>query len=226
MAIMKRIVFFLLALGLAPFVAGAAAPEQPAAANPFALPPPDDASPFFLQGQFKERVTDQGIRQRLAGSGMADYPKTKPSTSTSALASFTGFFTGLFSSVHLNPLSTPPTTSKLKVEPSGFSLQDRREINVTYSILNNTKKLTRIEYPTSQRIEILTYDSQGKVIDRWSDDRAFDKQEGIVVINPHERIEYQEKIPTREMKPGETYKVEAAVTSEPNFVSGQTVTPW
>ena len=135
------------------------------------------------------------------------------------------FFGGMFSSVHFGPKTTATTTVKLQVDPDKFSLQDRREVNVTYSIRNNTKNMTRLEYPTSQRIEILTYDSKGAVIDRWSDDHAFQPEEGIVVINPKERIEYQEKIPTREMKAGETYRVETHTTSTEKFQSDKTIAP-
>jgi len=96
---------------------------------------------------------------------------------------------------------------------------------VTYTIRNNTKNISRLEYPTTQRIDILTYDSKGVVIDRWSDDRAFVPEEGIVVINPKERIEYQEKVPTREMKSGESYRIETFTTSAEKFKSEQVITP-
>jgi len=227
---MKRFVFVFLALGMGSLAANPSKPSASPtptttdAAAAFAKRAPDENSPFFMNGQIARQTTGEAFRDRKADETLADYPKAKGSSDT-ALGMFTGFFTGMFSSVHLGSLRTPPQTAKLKVEPTGFSLQDRREINVTYSIFNNTKNLARIEYPTGQHIEILTYDGKGKVIDRWSDDRSFDKQEGIVIINPHERIEYQEKIPTREMKAGETYKVEAKVVSEPNFISQQTVTP-
>ena len=131
----------------------------------------------------------------------------------------------MFSSVNLGPIRTPPTTEKLVVDPAKFSLQDRREVNVTYTIRNNTKNITRLEYPTTQRIDILTYGPEGTVIDRWSDDRAFQPEEGIVVVNPKERIEYQEKIPTREMKAGESYRVETFTTGTEKFKSEQVITP-
>jgi len=63
------------------------------------------------------------------------------------------------------------------------------------------------------------------VIDRWSDDRAFQPEEGIVVINPRERIEYQEKIPTREMKAGESYRVQTFTTGTEKFQSEKLITP-
>ena len=46
-----------------------------------------------------------------------------------------------------------------------------------------------------------------------------------MVINPKERIEYQEKIPTREMQSGQSYRVETFTTGSEKFKSEQTVTP-
>ena len=226
--VMKRFVFVFLALGMGSLFArshnsdSSLAPAPTDLSAAFAERPPDEESPFFLDPQLSRKTTRAGFGDGKTDETVAQYPKVKGSSDT-ALNMFTGYFTGMFSSVNFKSLQTAPETAKLKVEPDAFHLQDRRELNVTYSIFNNTKNLSRIEYPTSQRIEILTYDSQGKVIDRWSDDHSFTKQEGIVILNPHERIEYQEKIPTREMKVGETYKIEATVASEPNFLSKQTV---
>ena len=227
---MNRFVFVFLALGLgslaasSPTPAAAPTPTNADAIAAFAVQPPDENSPFFMNPAMAKQTAKADFSDRKTDNAVAVYPKAKGSPDT-VLGMFTGFFTGMFASVNFRSLGAPPENSKLKVEPAEFFLKDRREINVTYSIFNNTKNLARIEYPTSQHIEILTYDAQRKVIDRWSDDHAFDKQEGIVIINPHERIEYQEKIPTREMKPGEPYKIEAKVASEPNFISSQTITP-
>ncbi len=63
------------------------------------------------------------------------------------------------------------------------------------------------------------------VIDRWSDDRSFQPQEGIVVINPNERIEYREKISTRDMKQGQAYEVEAMLKTDPDFRLQKPLTP-
>ena len=227
---MKCFVFVFLALGVgslaarSPKPSAAPTPTTAEAAAAFALRPPDENSPFFADPQMSKKTTGEQFGDRKTDQTIATYPNVKGSSDT-ALSMFTGFFTGMFSSVNLRSITKAPDNSKLQVEPAAFSLKDRRELNVTYSIFNNTKNLSRIEYPTTQHIEILTYDAQGKVIDRWSDDHAFDKREEIVIINPHERLEYQEKIPTREMKPGETYKIEAKVASEPNFISNQTITP-
>ena len=115
--------------------------------------------------------------------------------------------------------------ASLDVQPTAPELKDNRELSVTYSVRNNSKNMVRLDFPTTQRIEILTRKSTGAVIDRWSDDRAYQSQEGLVVINPKERIEYQEKISTRDMKSGESYTVEASMKSTPNYQVEQKVLP-
>lgn len=223
---MKRAALIFFAAGIFSLAAQEQAPSPARldAASAFALRPPDEGSPFFLDQQVAKLSTDPDFARAADARGVAIYPKGGSSPG-SAVSQIRNFFTGMFSSVHIGPLRSPPTVATLDVEPASFSLQDRRELSLTYSVRNNTKKITRIEYPTSQRIEILTRSPQGTVIDRWSDDRTFENLEGIVVINPGERIEYQEKIPTREMKAGEVYTVEASVTSEPDFSTQKSLTP-
>ena len=135
---------------------------------------------------------------------------------------FTRFFTGMFASVHF---VKGHADSKLTVEPSKFALSDRREVTVTYVVMNRTPALMKLDFPTSQRIEILVRDPNGKVIEKWSDDRAFDDVSGVVMINPGERIQYQEKITTRDMQPGQTYVIEASMANNPQFTRTVTVTP-
>ena len=223
---MKRAALIFLAAGLTPLLAQTVKPKtlpvDPATA--FAIAAPDENSPFFMDSANAERTRGVDFSGREAADSIAVYPKSRTSPD-SAGAQIKGFFTNMFSSVNFGPLHKASTTEDLKIDPAKFSLQDRREVNVTYTIRNNTKKISRLEYPTTQRIDILTYDSKGLVIDRWSDDRAFQPEDGIVVINPKERIEYQEKIPTREMKPGESYRVETFTTSAEKFQSSKTITP-
>ena len=223
---MKRVALIFLAAGLAPLLAQTVKPKTAPvdSATAFAVAAPDENSPFFMDPKNAERTRGVDYAGHESGSSLAEYPLSRSSDAT-VLGQIKGFFGGMFSSVNFGPIRRAPTTEKLDVDPAKFSLQDRREVNVTYAIRNNTKNISRLEYPTTQRIDILTYDSKGLVIDRWSDDRAFQPEDGIVIINPQERIEYQEKIPTREMKAGETYRVQTFTTSVEKFQSEKIVTP-
>ncbi len=223
---MKRAALFFLAAGLATVSAQSPAtkPVRTDASTAFAIAVPDENSPFFMDPAAAKTTSEVSYAGRDLKDTIAEYPLGRDSEG-SAAAQVKGFFTGIFAGVNLGPIRTAPTTAKLEVDPEKFSLEDRREINVTYTIRNNTKKLTRLEYPSTQRIDMITRDGKGEVIDRWSDDRSFQPEEGIVVINPKERIEYQEKIPTREMKSGESYRIESFTTGEEKFTTEKTVTP-
>ncbi|MGC1480162.1 MAG: BsuPI-related putative proteinase inhibitor [Chthoniobacterales bacterium] len=182
---------------------------------------PEEESPFFV---IRDPTTPEGTRRdRRNASPSASFPMNKTSV-RSAGNMLTGFFTEMFDSVDLSS-DRNKTGSKLAIDPEEFSLDDRREVAVTFSVHNRTNKILKLEFPTSQRLEILVRDPAGAVIERWSDDRAFDEEVGVVMINPDERIEYEEKIATREMTPGTSYTIEASLANNPDFTKSRTVVP-
>ncbi|HEY8899582.1 MAG TPA: BsuPI-related putative proteinase inhibitor [Chthoniobacterales bacterium] len=184
---------------------------------------PEEQSPFFIVPDDSNNSTGPGPRTNksstLTPANSFPLNKTSDKSSTKML---TSFFTDMFSSVQL---VKKHSDSKLVIQPEKFSVDDRREITVTYSVINRTSKLLKLDFPTSQRIEILVRDGSGKVIEKWSDDRAFDDVSGVVMINPDERIQYEEKIATRDMQPGQTYTIEASLANNPEFTRTATVTP-
>lgn len=180
---------------------------------------PVEESPFFV---LNDAPLNRGGKARaLLTSPANQYPLNKTSE-RSAAKMFTRFFTEMFASVHL---AKGRPDSKLVIDPSSFSLDDRREITVSFTVFNRTPRLVKLDFPTSQRIEILVRDGNGQVIEKWSDDRAFDDVSGVVMINPGERIEYSEKIATRDMQPGQTYSIEASVANNPEYTKAGTVKP-
>jgi hypothetical protein len=181
---------------------------------------PDKESPFFVLNNDSMNPGEKA-RKKLA-SPQYDFPRNK-GAELSAGQMFTTFFTGMFSSVRVGKKES--SGSKLVVEPAQFSLDDRREITVTFTVENKTAKLVKMDFPTAQRIEILVRDGNGKVIDKWSDDRAFADVSGVVMINPGEHIQYEEKISTRDMQPGTTYTIEASLANNPEFTKTATITP-
>ncbi len=196
--------------------------EQAAVA--FAVRPLDESSPFFVQRQKAKFKMSQVGQQQDTDANVAVYPQVKNSEN-SASAMVGRFFTEMFSSIHIGSLRQEPTTETLTIEPKTFSVGDRRELDTTYVVRNNTNKLMRLDFTTSQRIDIITRDSSGNVIDKWSDDRAFKPQEGIIIINPKERIEYKETVPTRDMKPAQPYTIQADVLGYPDYSANKVVTP-
>jgi hypothetical protein len=182
---------------------GARPSPTPAVAYPvsaFSLPPPDEGSVFFAERLDAKYTLSSEGQARLAEDEVAEYPRAKGSPD-SVTTMFRRFFTDMFGSIRLGRLRPEPTTETLKVEPSKFSLAERRELDSIYTVRNNSKKILRLDFNTTQRIDILTFDPSGKTIEKWSEDRLFLLQEGVVIVNPKERIEYSEKVATRDMKP-------------------------
>ena len=100
------------------------------------------------------------------------------------------------------------------VEPNPVKLADNRQIKVTLTLTNRASKLAQLEFPTSQRVEVLVKSKDGKTIEQWSQDQAFNNEPTLVTINPRERLEYSVNVSTRDMSAGQSYIVEAFF---PNF---------
>jgi hypothetical protein len=213
---MKRLAAALLSLPLA----AAVAQDLRDAASPFEWTPPDESTPFFVTGQ-DFYAQEQKILTDTSPASQYPLVKKGPGSLSGQIG---GFFTEMFASVKLREAASSEQAT-LTIDPEEPKLADTREVKVDYSIRNNSRQMARLDFPTSQRLEILTKNSSGAVIDRWSDDRSFQPQEGIVIINPEERIEYREKISTRDMKSGQTYEVEAMLKTDPDFRLQKTLVP-
>jgi hypothetical protein len=226
--------FFVLSLAcispvvlLAQEVPGARPSPTPTVSSPvsaFSVPPPDEGSVFFAERLDAKFTLSREGQAQLAVDEVAEYPRAKGSPD-SVTTMFTRFFTDMFASIRLGRLRAEPTTQTLKVEPTEFSLAERRELDTTYTVRNNAKKLLRLDFNTTQRIDILTFDPSGKIVEKWSEDRLFLLQEGVVIVNPKERIEYSEKVATREMKPLEPYTIKADIIGYPDYSAEAIVSP-
>ena len=101
-------------------------------------------------------------------------------------------------------------TVELKTSPDPVKLGEVRQIDVTFTLRNTTKQPINLKFATSQAIEILLREqATGKVISQWSTDQTFTQSTRYLAINPHERIEYNQPITTRDLHPGMTYVLEA-----------------
>lgn len=102
----------------------------------------------------------------------------------------------------------------LLIEPNPVKLSDNRQLKVTLTLTNRGSKMAQLEFPTSQRVEVLLKSKNGQTIEQWSQDQAFTNEPTLVAINPNERLEYSVIVATRDMVAGESYSVEAFF---PNF---------
>jgi hypothetical protein len=135
--------------------------------------------------------------------------------------------------IQKGPTTTTATGFKgleigLQVEPSQIKVTEVKQMKVTVTLINRGKKMAQLDFPSSQRIEVLVKSKEGKTIEQWSEDQAFANEPSMVTINPNERLEYLVSVATRDMAAGEAYTVEAFF---PNFdqlrkaVSVTAVTP-
>jgi len=178
---------------------------------------PQADSPFFIERQDAKAAAAQAGRE---GYGMYVPKPPHPPIQQQVKK----FFKGMFGSVKFGKKGgVLPMT--LTVEPSDFSLSQVSELDVSLKISNSQKQEIELLYPNDQRLEVLTKDSAGNVINRWSQDRAFDPMEGFVAINPDESVIYAERIQTANMKANETYTVEVSLANQEGYTTKTTITP-
>ena len=104
---------------------------------------------------------------------------------------------------------------ELPAEP--IRLNEMRQLPVTIQLANRGKQAAELSFPTEQRIEILLHDFNGRVVTRWSENRAFAPTPSVALINPGEHLEWAETIATRELAPGRVFTVEVTVPAYPQL---------
>ena len=92
-----------------------------------------------------------------------------------------------------------------------------RQLPVHVLLSNHGQLAIELVFPTEQRIEILLHDSSGRVVTRWSENRAFENKAATLLINPGEHVEYSETIATRELEPGKVFTVEVTLPAYPEL---------
>ncbi len=101
--------------------------------------------------------------------------------------------------------------------PEPIKLAEMRQLPVTVHLMNRGDRAAELSFPTDQRIEILLHDAAGRVVTRWSDNRAFQPTPATILVNPNEHLEYAETIATRELSPGRVFTVEVLVPAYPEL---------
>ena len=96
----------------------------------------------------------------------------------------------------------------LQITPQTVKLSEVRQLGVKVTLANLSKRPVTLDFPTTQRIEIHLMDSAGGVLTRWSENHAIGDKPGTILINPSERLEYNETISTRELTPNKVFIAE------------------
>jgi hypothetical protein len=96
----------------------------------------------------------------------------------------------------------------LQITPQTVKLSEVRQLSVKVTLSNLSKRPVALDFPTSQRIEIYLMNSAGDVLTKWSENHAITEKPATILINPSERIEYNETISTRELAPNKVFIAE------------------
>jgi Intracellular proteinase inhibitor len=96
----------------------------------------------------------------------------------------------------------------LQISPQTVKLSEVRQLTVKVTLSNLSKRPVTLDFPTSQRIEIYLKDSAGNILTKWSENHAIAEKPATILINPSERIEYDETISTRELTPNKVFVAE------------------
>src|SRR6266700_3544441 len=93
----------------------------------------------------------------------------------------------------------------LQITPQTVKLSEVRQLGIKVTLANLSKRPVTLDFPTNQRIEIYLRNSVGDILTKWSDNHAIVAKPVTILINPQERIEYNETIATRDLTPNKVF---------------------
>jgi len=97
----------------------------------------------------------------------------------------------------------------LRLDPFPVKLSEARRVEATIRLENKSSRFIQLEFPTSQRFELLVKEAAGATVVQWSEDQPFEAVPGSVGINPGEHLDYRAVFSTRDLQPGRPYTVTA-----------------
>src|SRR6201996_6090541 len=96
----------------------------------------------------------------------------------------------------------------LQITPQTVKLSEVRQLGIKVTLANLSKRPIALDFPTTQRIEIYLTNADGEVLTKWSENHAIAEKPATILVNPSERIEYDETISTRELTPNKVFVAE------------------
>jgi len=105
-----------------------------------------------------------------------------------------------------NELNLDSFKTKMEVAPGELSLKNIRDpqpgdqINLKFTVTNDSDGGTFLYFPTAQRCEAQVRDAEGKVVYTWSEDFEFAPDAGYSFLNAGERVNYQLTIPLQVLR--------------------------
>lgn len=114
---------------------------------------------------------------------------------------------------------------RLELSPMPVVLSETRQLRVSLTATNRSNRYVHLDFPTTQRIDVLVRDAQGRTVTQWSEDQAFSNEPSTLTINPGERVEYNASISTRDMRAGQPCTVEVIFPNHDRLRVQQTFVP-
>src|ERR1044072_478403 len=108
-------------------------------------------------------------------------------------------------------------TVDLQLTPQTIKLSEVRQLGLRLTLANISKRPVTLDFPTNQRIEIYLTSSEGNILTKWSDNHAIAEKPATILINPQERIEYNETIATRDLTPNKVFIAEVFFPQYPEL---------
>ena len=108
-------------------------------------------------------------------------------------------------------------TVDLQITPQSIKLSEVRQLGIKLTLANLSKRPVTLDFPTNQRIEIYLMNSEGNILTKWSDNHAITEKPATILINPQERIEYNESIATRDLTPNKVFIAEVFFPQYPEL---------
>jgi hypothetical protein len=108
-------------------------------------------------------------------------------------------------------------TVDLQITPQTIKLSEVRQLGIKLTLANVSKRPVTLDFPTNQRIEIYLMNSEGNTLTRWSENHAITEKPATILINPQERIEYNETIATRDLTPNKVFIAEVFFPQYPEL---------
>ena len=108
-------------------------------------------------------------------------------------------------------------TVDLQITPQTIKLSEVRQLGIKLTLANVSKRPVTLDFPTNQRIEIYLMNSEGGILTKWSDNHAIAEKPATILINPQERIEYNETIATRDLTPNKVFIAEVFFPQYPEL---------
>src|SRR5438874_13118843 len=106
---------------------------------------------------------------------------------------------------------------ELQITPQTVKLSEVRQLGIKVTLANLSKRPVALDFPTNQRIEIYLKNSGGDILTKWSDNHAIVAKPVTILINPQERIEYNETIATRDLTPNKVFIAEVFFPQYPEL---------